>query len=64
MLEDRLDAAILENRDRDGSDAFIDGYHNGLAMAIAIIRNPYQDCLDEMLDIVYADALARIDEEA
>jgi hypothetical protein len=33
-------------------------------MAIAIIRNPYQDCLDEMLDIVYADALARIDEEA
>jgi hypothetical protein len=63
MIEDRLDAAILESRDRDGLDEFTDGFHNGLAMAIAIIRNPYQDKLDETLDTVYADAIVRVEED-
>jgi hypothetical protein len=67
MIESALDEAILTARETEGFDDYTagtyEGYHNGLAKALALLRNPYQDKQDETLDAIYADALARVDEE-
>ena len=72
MIEDHLDRAIeaasdemnhhVLTMDNDYDIGFVEGFHNGLAKALAILRNPYQDKQDETLDEIYANANARIAE--
>jgi uncharacterized protein (DUF2126 family) len=60
-LEDELDSAIASPKSPDDGEWYDAGYTDGLALAIAIMRNPYQDKIDDTIKQVYEAANARVD---